>query len=181
MKLWAALRGRSGTGARSRRAVRTSYGTTRPAARSAPHSFRLRLLLLFSVLVAAAGALVGRAVDLQLVDHGFLAQQGDARFARLAAIVAHRGNITDRNSEPLAVSTPVDSIWVNPHELAGNLDQLPRLASALCADRQALLRHVSSNMEREFLYVARGLQPGDAEHVRALNLPGVNLAREYRR
>jgi len=181
MKLWAALRGGSGARAGSRRGVRTSYGASRQPARSAPHSFRLRLLLLFSVLVAAAGALVGRAVDLQLVDHGFLAQQGDARFARLAAIVAHRGNITDRNSEPLAVSTPVDSIWVNPHELAGNLDQLPRLASALGADRQALLRHVSSNMDREFLYVARGLQPGDAGRVRALNLPGVNLAREYRR
>jgi cell division protein FtsI (penicillin-binding protein 3) len=183
MKLFSMLGGRSNprTGARRQRAVRASYGATRGAARSAPRSFRLRLLLVFCGLVAVAASLIGRAVDLQLVDHGFLAQQGDARFARLAAIVAHRGNITDRNSEPLAVSTPVDSVWVNPRELAGNLDQLPRLASVLGGDRQALLRHVSSNMDREFLYLARGLQPADASRVKALNLPGVSLAREYRR
>ncbi|HEY2418964.1 MAG TPA: hypothetical protein VGH84_13655, partial [Steroidobacteraceae bacterium] len=156
--LWALLRGRSGSRTRGTRATagRSSFGR---GAAARPYSFRLRLSLLFGALLLAAVGLIGRAVDLQLVDHGFLAQQGDARFSRVAAIVAHRGNITDRNGEPLAVSTPVDSVWVNPQELAGNLEQLPRLASALGDDRQALLRHVSSNMDREFLYVARGLQP----------------------
>ncbi len=180
MKLWASLRGRPGA-RRSARALRDRPATLRGGARAASDSFRARLLLLFFILIAAAAALTGRAVDLQLVAHGFLAQQGDARFARLAAIVAHRGNITDRNSEPLAVSTPVDSVWVNPRELGGSLEQLPRLAGALGGDRQALLRHVSSNMDREFLYVARGLQPAEASRVKALNLPGVNLTREYRR
>jgi cell division protein FtsI (penicillin-binding protein 3) len=181
MMLWALLRGRPGGRARTARAAagRSSFG--RGGATARPYSFRLRLRLLFGVLLVAALGLIGRAVDLQLVDHGFLAQQGDARYSRVAAIAAHRGNITDRNGEPLAVSTPVDSVWVNPQELAGNLEQLPRLASALGDDRQALLRHVSSNMDREFLYVARGLQPTDAGRVRALNLPGVNLTREYRR
>ncbi len=36
-------------------------------------------------------------------------------------------------------------------------------------------------MDREFLYVARGVQPSDAERVKALDMPGVNLTREYRR
>ena len=178
MTLRALLRARSGAAARSGRGAlgRSARGET-----AGRYSFRLRLQLLFGLLLAAAAGLIGRAVDLQLVDHPFLAQQGDARFSRVAAIIAHRGNITDRNGEPLAVSTPVDSVWVNPHELAGNLEQLPRLASVLGSDRQALMRHVSSNMDREFLYLARGLQPSDAERVKALNLPGVNLAREYRR
>jgi len=185
MKLWAALRERWRAPARRARA-RCERGTvgSRGAGRgdsAVRYSFRLRSQLLFGLLLAAAAGLIGRAVDLQLVDHPFLAQQGDARFSRVAAIVAHRGNITDRNGEPLAVSTPVDSVWVNPQELAGNLEQLPRLANALGDDRQALLRHVSSNMDREFLYLARGLQPSDASRVKALNLPGVNLAREYRR
>jgi cell division protein FtsI (penicillin-binding protein 3) len=186
MKLWDLFRGK--LRARSRapltRRERGAAARRRPSRASpAPgrYSFGLRLQLLFGLLLVAAVGLVGRAVDLQLVDHPFLAQQGDARFSRVAAIVAHRGNITDRNGEPLAVSTPVDSVWVNPQELASNLEQLPRLASALGDDRQALLRHVSSNMDREFLYLARGLQPTDASRVKALNLPGVNLAREYRR
>jgi cell division protein FtsI (penicillin-binding protein 3) len=185
MTLWALLRGGAGAARRARSRRERSAAACRSPARATDdvgrYSFRLRLQLLFALLLAAAAGLIGRAVDLQLVDHPFLAQQGVARFSRVAAIVAHRGNITDRNGEPLAVSTPVDSVWVNPQELAGNLEQLPRLASVIGGDRQALLRHVSSNMDREFLYVARGLQPSDAGRVKALNLPGVNLTREYRR
>ncbi|MFO1410781.1 MAG: penicillin-binding transpeptidase domain-containing protein [Steroidobacteraceae bacterium] len=67
------------------------------------------------------------------------------------AINAHRGIITDRFGEPLAVSTPVDSVWVNPRELAGNSEQLLRLARALGLDRQEFVRRVSSNLDREFL------------------------------
>ena len=156
-------------------------GAARGGERVAPHSFRARQWLLFALLLAAALGLVGRAVNLQLVDHGFLASQGDARFSRVAAITAHRGNIVDRNGEPLAVSTPVDSVWVNPRELAGSMEQLPHLAAALGADRAELTRRVSSKFDRDFLFVARGMTPPDALRVKQLNLSGVYLAREYRR
>ncbi|MGH8324387.1 MAG: hypothetical protein ACRETD_11405, partial [Steroidobacteraceae bacterium] len=101
----------------------------------APGSFRWRAYVLMGLLICSAGALVYRAVDLQLVDHTFLAKEGDARFSRVVQIAAHRGTITDRYGEPLAVSTPVDSIWANPKELALAPDQLPRLAAALEHDR----------------------------------------------
>ena len=146
-----------------------------------PVSFPLRLLVLFVLLGAAAVVLAGRAVQLQLVDHGFLADQGDARFMRVVATASHRGAITDRFNEPLAVSTPVDSVWVNPKELAGNTEQLPRLARAIGVGRNELVRRVSSSLNREFLFVARGLQPADSRKVRALGIDGVNFSREYRR
>jgi cell division protein FtsI (penicillin-binding protein 3) len=146
-----------------------------------PNSFRLRLLVVYALMLAAGGALAGRAVQLQLVQHGFLASEGAARYMRVAAIVAHRGSITDRYGEPLAVSTPVDSVWVNPRELAGNTEQLPRLAQILKVSRQELARRVSTGTDRDFMYLARGLQPADARKVRALQINGVNLAREYRR
>jgi cell division protein FtsI (penicillin-binding protein 3) len=149
--------------------------------RASAHSFRRRQWLLFGLLIAGAAALLGRAVDLQLVDHGFLAKEGDARYSRVAKIVAHRGNITDRNGEPLAISTPVDSVWVNPQELSGSIEQLPHLASALGVDRTELTRHVTSNMDRDRLYVARGMMPDDAQRVKLLNVPGVYLAPGYRR
>jgi cell division protein FtsI (penicillin-binding protein 3) len=149
--------------------------------RSGAQSFRQRQWLLFGLLIAGAAGLIGRAVDLQLVAHGFLARQGDARYTRVATIVAHRGNIVDRNGEPLAISTPVDSVWVNPQELSGSIEQLPRLAGAIGVDRAELTRHISSNMARDFLYVARGMTPDDAQHVKALNVPGVYLTGGYRR
>jgi cell division protein FtsI (penicillin-binding protein 3) len=146
-----------------------------------PLSFRWRAYLLLGLLCACALALVWRAVNLQLVDHGFLAKEGDARFSRVLEIAAHRGTITDRYGEPLAVSTPVDSIWVNPSELALATDQIPRLASALKLDRQELARRITSNLDREFLYLARHRQPAEAEAIKALGIPGVYTSREYRR
>jgi cell division protein FtsI (penicillin-binding protein 3) len=146
-----------------------------------PRSFRLRARLAFGVLACAAAGLIWRAVNLQLVDHGFLSSQGDARFTRIVSIAAHRGMITDRYGEPLAVSTPVDSVWVNPKQLVLATDQIPRLAAALHLDRPELARRVTSNLDREFLYVARHRAPGDAQKVRDLDIPGVYLTREYQR
>ena len=155
-----------------------SVGPARPAR---PNSFRMRLAVVFTLMLASGAALVGRAVQLQLVQHSFLASEGAARFTRVAAIVAHRGTITDRYGEPLAVSTPVDAVWVNPRELAANIEQLPRLARAIHLNQQELVRRVSTGTDREFMYLARGLQPADARKVRGLQISGVNLAREYRR
>jgi cell division protein FtsI (penicillin-binding protein 3) len=147
----------------------------------APRSFRWRSRALLGVLTLAGAALLWRAINLQLVDHGFLARQGDARFTRVLQIAAHRGTVTDRYGEPLAVSTPVDSIWVNPSELAAATEQIPRLASALGLDAQELARRLTSNLDREFLYLARGRQPDEAAAIKALGVPGVYTSREYRR
>jgi len=153
----------------------------RGARDDAAGGFRWRAHLLIGLLAACALGLVYRAVNLQLVDHGFLAKEGDARFSRVLEIAAHRGTITDRYGEPLAVSTPVDSIWVNPGELALATDQIPRLAKALSLDRQELARRITSNLDREFLYLARHRQPAEAAQIKALGIPGVYTSREYRR
>jgi cell division protein FtsI (penicillin-binding protein 3) len=144
-------------------------------------SYRWRSTVILGLVLIGAAGLVARAVELQLLDHGFLAKQGDDRSMRVVKIAAHRGAITDRNGEPLAVSTPVDSVWVNPQELNDNIDQLPRLAKALKEDQQWLARRITSNLDREFLYLVRHMPPEQAAHIKALGIPGVYLLREYRR
>jgi cell division protein FtsI (penicillin-binding protein 3) len=144
-------------------------------------AYRWRSALVLSLVVLGAIGLAARAVELQLLDHGFLAKQGDDRSMRVVKIAAHRGAITDRNGEPLAVSTPVDSIWVNPQELNDNIDQLPKLARALKEDQQTLARRITSNLDREFLYLVRHMPPDQAERIKALGIPGVYLLREYQR
>ena len=101
-------------------------------------SFRWRVWLILGLLVTAGAGLLAQAAHLQLYRHDFYASEGNERFSRVATITAHRGMITDRNGEPLAISTPVDSVWVNPQELAPASDQIPRLAQALKLDRQEL-------------------------------------------
>jgi cell division protein FtsI (penicillin-binding protein 3) len=144
-------------------------------------SYRWRSALVLGLVVLGAIGLAARAVELQLLDHGFLAKQGDDRSMRVVKIAAHRGAIMDRNGEPLAISTPVDSIWVNPQELNDNIDQLPKLARALKEDQQTLARRITSNLEREFLYLARHMPPDQAARIKALGIPGVYTLREYQR
>ena len=110
------------------------------------------------VLTLAAAGLLWRAVNLQWLDRDFLQRQGDARIQRVADIAAHRGTITDRFGEPLAVSTPVDSIWANPRELAAAIDKLPQLAKALNRNKTELTQRITSNLDREFLYLSRHMQ-----------------------
>ncbi len=164
-----------------RRKAGSSRG--RGGARGAPAapSFRARSSVLVALLGFAAAGLAWRAVDLQLVDHAFLQGQGNQRFMRVTEIASHRGTVTDRYGEPLAVSTPVDSLWVNPKELALAADQIPRLAKALKRDKNELARRVTSNLDRGFLYLERHMQPADAARIKALGIPGVYSIREYRR
>ncbi len=140
---------------------------------------RVTLVLAFFGLVAAT--LVARAVHLQVLDKDFLNQQADTRHLRTEKILAHRGTITDRNGEPLAISTPVDSIWMNPQEFASAVDNIPQLARALGVDSQMLMRRITRSMSKEFLYLKRHLNPEQAQQVLALKLPGINVQREYRR
>jgi cell division protein FtsI (penicillin-binding protein 3) len=89
--------------------------------------------------------------------------------------------ILDRNGEPLAVSTPVDSVSANPRVLASVNDQWPLLAKALNKDRQEVARRIAGSQDRSFIYLGRHMKPADAQAVRRLGLPGVSIEREYHR
>ena len=143
--------------------------------------FVVRVTLVATFFSLAAISLVARAVHLQVLDKDFLNEQADTRHLRTESISAHRGTITDRNGEPLAISTPVDSIWANPQELAPAGDSVAKLARALDLDADLLMRRITRSMDKEFLYLKRHLSPDQAEQVLALTLPGVNRQREYRR
>jgi len=140
-----------------------------------------RVALVSACFALLASSLVARAVYLQVLDKDFLNKQADTRHLRTEKISAHRGTITDRNGEPLAISTPVDSIWANPKELAPAFDRVPKLAAALGLDPDLLMRRITRSMDKEFLFLKRHLSPDRAQEVLALNLPGINVQREYRR
>ncbi|WP_313024984.1 peptidoglycan D,D-transpeptidase FtsI family protein [Pseudomonas lopnurensis] len=142
-----------------------------------PWRFRIVLALL-ALLVAA---IVWRIVDLQVMDQGFLKGQGDARSVRHIPIPAHRGLITDRNGEPLAVSTPVTTLWGNPRELQAARGRWPELARALGQDAGTLSERLQQQASREFLYLVRRLTPEQGQSVLDLKIPGVYAQEEFRR
>lgn len=143
------------------------------------YPWRFRLVLILLALMVAA--IAGRIIDLHVFDHDFLKGQGDARSMRHIPIQAHRGLITDRNGEPLAVSTPVITLWGNPKELQGARDQWATLAKALKQDPKDLSQRLQQQAGREFIYLARGLTPEQGQDVLDLKIPGVYSLEEFRR
>ena len=145
---------------------------------AAPVSRLYAFLLLF---LLCSVALVARAVNLQIMDTEFLQEQGEARFLREVVVPTRRGNILDRNGEPLAVSTPVDSVWVNPRELLQAPEDIAPLAAAIGVDAEEVERRLSQRSGREFVWMRRRLHPDVAEKIESLHLQGVFLQKEYRR
>jgi cell division protein FtsI (penicillin-binding protein 3) len=137
--------------------------------------------MVLGVMALCALVLVVRAVDLHVLNHDFLQREGDARHLRVVPVPAHRGMITDRHGEPLAISTPVESVWVNPQLIGENRGRWPELERVLGLRQGSLERVVAQRKEREFVYVARRVSPELAERVKTLEIPGVSLQKEYRR
>jgi cell division protein FtsI (penicillin-binding protein 3) len=139
-----------------------------------------RASALFAVLLAALAGLLGRGVYLQGIHNDFLQKKGDARYSRVIEVSAHRGMISDRNGEPLAVSTPVESVWASPTDVEADKRQVKKLAQILGMDMEELKSRLFDT-SRDFVYLKRLLPPDQVERVVNLNLPGVLLQREYRR
>jgi cell division protein FtsI (penicillin-binding protein 3) len=140
---------------------------------------RLYAFLLMFLLCSIA--LVARAVNLQIVDTEFLQDQGEARYLREVVVPTRRGNILDRNGEPLAVSTPVDSVWVNPKILLQTPEDIEPLAQVLGVDAEEIERRLTQRSTREFVWLRRRLHPDIAARIESLKLHGVFLQKEYRR
>jgi cell division protein FtsI (penicillin-binding protein 3) len=142
---------------------------------------RARRLLLLGLMLSGFVLLAGRSAQLQLLDGDFLQGQADARHLRVVQVPAHRGMITDRHGEPLAISTPVESVWANPRELVASSNDLARVASLLDTKTEHLQRLLGQRKDREFVYLRRHLAPDTAQQVLALDIPGIYLQQEYRR
>ncbi len=139
-----------------------------------------RSRLLFVLMLSGLCALVVRAVYLQGIHNDFLQRKGDARSSRVIDISAHRGMITDRHGEPLAISTPVESVWASPRDVEATAQQIKQLAQIMGMDAGEVKNRLSDS-SRDFVYLKRQLPPEQAAKIVELGVPGVSLRREYRR
>ena len=143
-----------------------------------------RSRLLAACLLLGLMGLAGRAAYLQGMHNGFLQQKGESRYSRVLEMSAHRGIITDRHGEPLAISTPVESVWSSPQDMNATPEQLKKLAGLIEMDTEEIRKRLNEphhGPRRDFVYLKRHLSPEVAARVVELNLPGVFLKREYRR
>ena len=143
--------------------------------------FAMALLFYINRFFLVTGVLIGRLVYLTVLDHPFLLKQGNARSLRVIQTPAYRGMILDRRGDSLAISTPVDSVWINPKDFPDTRDNVLPLTKALgisVAQVRDLLKRYST---KEFAYLKRGVTPDVAKKIQELAIPGVYLQRGYRR
>ena len=149
-----------------------------PQLRLRLEGWRSRVVLL---LVAAGFAILSvRAFWLQGMNHDFLQQKGEARYGRVVEMPASRGPVKDRNGQPLAISTPVESIWASPEDFEAGDAKLRSLAKVLGIEA-AEIRQKVANKDRQFVWLKRQISPEQAVKVMALSVPGVFQQREFRR
>lgn len=136
-----------------------------------------------SLILLVVCGLIARMLDLAVIERPFLQQQGDARALRLMNIPAFRGMITDRNGYPLAISTSMYSVWINPKEFSFDRRTIKSLANLLAmpvVQANAILDRYK-NKNREFAYVKREISPELAKKIKYANINGVYLQQDYKR
>jgi cell division protein FtsI (penicillin-binding protein 3) len=141
---------------------------------------RWRARLVLGFVMGLFAVMLGRAFFLQGMHDDFLQARGEARFTRVIEIPANRGVITDRDGEPLAISTPVESVAVTRDDLRMTDAQATALARLLETDVATLRRRISES-PRDFVFLKRQMPPEQAARVMQLKIPGLQQQREYRR
>ena len=142
---------------------------------------KYRFYFVTTIFFIAVIFLFYRMLELTLFDRAFLSGQGKARSIRVINTPAFRGMIVDRNNSPLAVSTPVDSVWANPKDIELSQENLTQLSQLLKLPAAEIEKQINSHKTKQFIYLKRGVTPDIADQVKALLIPGVYLQREYRR
>ena len=137
-------------------------------------------LILFGMFLCVL-AIIWKVTNLHITERDFLQDQGDRRTIRTVPLVANRGLITDRNGEPLAVSTPVQSIWVDPSKISGDLETIKALAKNLELNEEVLIQNLKLKSNLKFHYIKRRLPPSEAEKILSLSAEGVYSQQEYQR
>lgn len=143
--------------------------------------FTGRRRLLFTLLIGAMAMLLGRAIDLQVLDHEFLQGKGRSQYIRSIPVSAYRGKILDRNGELLAISTPVQSVWINPQLFNATLDERQSLRNFLGLTQQHFSSLTHRGNGRKFVYLKRRISPHKAARIQQMGLKGLFLDKEYKR
>ncbi len=151
-----------------------------------PSLIRWRFNLICFFVCFSFLILLSRAAYIQVIEPDRLRYEGDLRSLRVKALPSARGMISDRHGEPLAVSVPVNAVYLDPVVLFdnGGLKEKERwnlLADVLGLKRKQMFENINKNKNKRFIYLQRQVGSAVSHYVRGLNLPGIGMKSESRR
>ena len=156
-----------------------------PTKKTNSRLFRNRFLIVLFFILGATIVLIFRSFQLQYFERDFLNQQGDARHIRSEKMVSNRGSILDRRGIPLAVSTPIDTVVVNPKQFlstTGNKGKIILIANILELESKEVLKRIEEKSSKSFMYLKRHISPNQSIKIKQLGrITGLWLEKEYKR
>ena len=158
---------------------------TAPSKKTNSHLFRNRFLIVLFFILGATIVLVFRSFQLQYLERDFLNQQADARHIRTEKMASNRGSIFDRRGTPLAVSTPIDSVIINPKQFlssTGNKGKVILISNILELETKEVSRRIEDKSSKSFMYLKRHISPNQSTKIKQLGkITGLWLEKEYKR
>ena len=158
---------------------------TAPSKKTNSHLFRNRFLIVLFFILGATIVLVFRSFQLQYLERDFLNQQADARHIRTEKMASSRGSIFDRRGTPLAVSTPIDSVIINPKQFlssTGKKGKIILISNILELETKEVSRRIEDKSSKSFMYLKRHISPNQSTKIKQLGkITGLWLEKEYKR
>nr|WP_314420567.1 penicillin-binding protein 2 [uncultured Pseudomonas sp.] len=140
-----------------------------------------RFTIVIAIFCFLSMELAAKITYLMVFSHEFLSNEGRKRSMRLIETAPVRGTIFDRFNQPLAVSTPVSTLWVNPRQFAPTNRQAVILDEQLDIDASRIRALTLNEQGKSFAYLARRINPERANKIMKLSIPGVYERQEYKR
>ena len=156
-----------------------------PSKKTNSHLFRNRFLIVLLFILGATIVLGFMSFQNIYLKRDFLNQQADARHIRTEKMASNRGSIYDRRGTPLAVSTPVDSVVINPKQFlnsTGNRGKIILIANILELKTKEASRRIEDRSSKSFMYLKRHISPNQSIKIKQLGkITGLWLEKEYKR
>ena len=154
--------------------------------RAAMPLLRLRYWLICLFLLVWVGLIFARLFTLQIVRHREFEERAERQQQHTFEVAPRRGVLYDRNLHELATTVLSDSIYAVPSELKNKQAAVHALAAIVHTDpddsyttEEQMMARV--NASRGFAWIARRLPAEESARVRALNLKGVYVQKEFQR
>ena len=142
-----------------------------------------RLTILAALLLVWGAAIFAKLFSLQVLHHQEYVRMARNRQELDLEIPAPRGTIFDRHGQPLAMSVPTESVYVNPLKVPdlGVASQI--LALVLHLDQPELYGKMKWSYEnrRGFLWVKRKISFDEGQSLRQLGLEWIEIQSESQR
>jgi len=140
-----------------------------------------RHMVVFVMMLLVAFSVSARVVYIHIHQNDQLKREGERHHKRNIPLYSYRGSILDSKGKELAVSAPSVSIWADPTDLLGHMDEISDLAARIGVDFYALKRRIEKSRNRGFMYIKRQVGPEAISAVRSSGLDIIGFINERKR